>query len=942
MTPEYWQKVDGLLKAALEHDPSERAAFLAEKCAGDEQLHRAAESLLAAQEQAGSFLETPAVPPTVRQRAADFIRDPAAARPVPASSTLRSPEHAKFQRGMSVGRYVVLDMLGAGGMGVVYAAYDPELDRKVAIKLLRPESPEQSHDTDGKARLLREAKAMARLSHPNVIAVHDVGTIGDEVFVAMEYVEGSTLRRWLDEKPRNRREIVGAFAMAGRGLAAAHSAGLVHRDFKPDNVLVGKDGRIRVLDFGLARKGAALPGKTAAPSSSLNKPGALSVLMTKTGTFMGTPAYMSPEQLKRLEVDARSDQFSFCAALYQALYSQLPFGGDDVDSRLSAIERGQTIPVRGSSHVPIWLRDTLLRGLRASPDQRHPSMSALLEALERDPSKVRRRAMAVGSIALLVGVGAWGAYEIRSQRQQVCKGAERSLAGAWDAAQRTAVENAFLSTGKPFAADAVRGVQRIFDDYARRWVSMQTEACEATRIRGEQSEELLDLRAACLSQRMQELKALASLYASADEKLVAKAVDGAQGLSDLEACANIELLKTRVKPPTDPRVRTKVEDVRSRLSTVKAMLESGRYSDALPLAKASAGEAEQLRYAPVTAEALFQLGMAQSLGGDYRATEATLNRAVLLAESGRDDEVAVRAGNRLVWLAAMEAKYEQGELFAQHALALIDRLGGNDKLMANLLNNLGTLQKNQGRYDESLLNYQRALALQERLDDDRMLAAILNNVGIALRRQGKYSEALPYYQRALAIKERALGPAHPDLGSTLINIGVVMRADGKYDQAISYFQKSLEIRERALGPTHPQLSSNLHNIADVLRLQSKYEASISVFERTVRISEKANGPDHPEVAYALTGLGQSYLGAGKVERAIETLERAVVIQEARKGEPSFLGEARFGLARALTTAKREPRRARVLAEKAKEAFIAAGDAYKKEASEVEQWLSANR
>src|SRR5262249_62295197 len=173
-------------------------------------------------------------------------------------------------------------------------------------------------------------------------------------------------------------------------------------------------------------------------------------------------------------------------------------------------------------------------GVRAGPGERDASMSALLEALEQDPSKARRRAMAVGSVALLLSGAAWVAYETRPQRLQICKGAERRLGGVWDDAQRKAVETAFMSTGKPFAADAVRGVQRVFDEYARRWVAMQTEACEATRIRGEQSEELLDLRAGCLSQRMQELKALATLYASADEKLVAKAVDAAHGLSDIE------------------------------------------------------------------------------------------------------------------------------------------------------------------------------------------------------------------------------------------------------------------------------------------------------------------------------------------------------------------------------------------------------------------------
>ena len=852
---------------------------------------------------------------------------------------------AIFKRGDLLGRYMVVDRLGSGGMGVVYAAYDPELDRKLAIKLLRPELP------DGKAaktssRMLREAQALARLSHQNVISVFDIGTLDGQVFIAMEYIEGHTLKEWLSEKPRPWREVLAVFVQAGRGLAAAHAAGLVHRDFKPANVLLASDGRVKVLDFGLARAGQdvdaekSLPDDVLADTALSPRTGALASPLTRTGAFLGTPGYMSPEQLKGLHVDARTDQFSFCAAMYQALYQELPFAGDTVEERVSAIQRGAIAPARSTSHVPQWLRETLLKGLRADPDQRHPSMTALLEILERRVDKMRRRVPAVATVLLLFGAAAWGAVQLKSQRQQICKGEEGRLAGIWDEGRRKAIETAFIGTGKPFAADAVRGVTRLFDDYARRWALMQTEACEATRIRGEQSEELLDLRSGCLSHRLQELKALADIYASADEKVVAKAVEATQGLSDLDACANVELLRAPVKPPADAPTRAKVEELRGRLSTIKAMLESGKYSDALPLAQGAVKEAEELRYDPLTAEALFQAGQAQSLTGDYRDAEATLSNAVLVAESGRHDEVAIRSGARLVWLAATVAKYEQGEAWAKHASALIKRLGGNDKLSATLQNNLGTLYKNQGRYDEALQNHQRALAAAERLDDDRALASILNNIGVLMRRQGKYSEALPYYQRALAIKERTLGASHPDLGSTLINMGVLMRLESKYDEALSYFEKSLNIKERALGSTHPLLVLNLQNIADVLRLQEKYETSISTFERALQLSEKAHGPRHPDVAYVLTGLGQAYLGSGKVQLAIETLQRAITIQESRQGEPSFLGEARFGLARAFA-AKGEPTRARMVAEKAREAFIAAGEGSKKDALDVEHWLATH-
>ncbi len=257
MTPERFQQIDKLLDLALERDPSERGRFLDQACDGDERLRTKLESLLRSHEQARGFL---AEPPS------DLANEILAAR----ERERAADEDSDWPEGASkiLGRYVVTEKLGGGGMGVVYAAHDPELNRKIAIKLmLPPVLSNPASASEGRARLLREAQAMARLSHPNVIAVHDVGTFGEQVFIAMEYVEGTTLGEWLSAKKRSWREIVSTFAQAGRGLAAAHEAGIVHRDFKPDNVLVGNDGRVRVLDFGLARAAQAVEAAGSATSS---------------------------------------------------------------------------------------------------------------------------------------------------------------------------------------------------------------------------------------------------------------------------------------------------------------------------------------------------------------------------------------------------------------------------------------------------------------------------------------------------------------------------------------------------------------------------------------------------------------------------------------------------------------------------------------------------
>jgi tRNA A-37 threonylcarbamoyl transferase component Bud32/tetratricopeptide (TPR) repeat protein len=316
-------------------------------------------------------------------------------------------EGTPLPSGSVVGRYVVLECIGAGSMGVVYTAKDPDLGRKVALKLLRTDPRARPSSLDGRARLLREAQAMARLSHPNVITIYDVSTIDDEVFLAMELVEGGTLAEWL-ETPRSWRDVVGVFRRAGEGLAAAHAAGLIHRDFKPDNVLVGKDGRVRVTDFGLARAAddPALPVATTAA-----QPEQRVASMTRTGTLIGTPAYMAPEQLAGVVADARSDLFSFCVAFYEALYGRRPFAGGVMAELSAAIANGSIASPPARTKVPAWLRRLIVRGLHADPAQRPPNLRALLEAVDGGLSRSRLRVVLIVAAAIVAcaAVAALGA-----------------------------------------------------------------------------------------------------------------------------------------------------------------------------------------------------------------------------------------------------------------------------------------------------------------------------------------------------------------------------------------------------------------------------------------------------------------------------------------------------------------------------------------------------
>ncbi|MGQ0505834.1 MAG: serine/threonine-protein kinase, partial [Myxococcaceae bacterium] len=435
-------------------------------------------------------------------------------------------------RGSTVDRYLILEELGVGGMGVVYAAFDPQLDRKIALKLLRADL---SANAERRIRLLGEAQALARVSNPHVVTVYEAKAIGDQVFVTMELIEGRTLGQWLRAEQRPWREVLDVFLKAGEGLRAAHEGGVVHRDFKPDNVLLGQEGRVFVTDFGLARRFDANVAVDAGLVEGL----------TRSGEALGTPAYMAPEQWAGEETTAASDQFSFCVALHEGLYGERPFAGSRTTQLREAVARGELKPVRKDSHVPAWLRRVLLQGLAVSPSKRHPSMGALLQALRHDPLKVWRKPIAVFTAASLIAIGI--VIGATRSTQPPCQGAEQRLAGIWDAERKQQVTNALRSSSSTAAEGAARGVERALNAYAAQWVTQHQDACEATRVRGDQSEAMLDLRMNCLAHRARDLQALTELFVRRRGEEVELAVQAAYSLPPLKECAETETLAAQVK-----------------------------------------------------------------------------------------------------------------------------------------------------------------------------------------------------------------------------------------------------------------------------------------------------------------------------------------------------------------------------------------------------------
>jgi eukaryotic-like serine/threonine-protein kinase len=820
-------------------------------------------------------------------------------------------------RGTAIGRFVVLGLLGKGGMGEVYAAHDPELDRDVAIKLLRGGAASES--AEGRTRLMREAQAIARVSHPNVVVVYDVGTFGKRVFIAMELVAGHTLRYWMHERSRTWPEVLEVFAAAGRGLAAAHERELVHRDFKPDNVMIASDGQVRVMDFGLvqlavertevasvapmASAETASRGQVTADEEDLlstqaigaskasrrSVGNALSVELTRTGAALGTPAYMSPEQFRNDRTDARTDQFSFCVALYEALYGERPFRGASLQELSESVCDGTVCEPPERTQVPGWIREALLRGLQRDPDGRWPSMKALLAELDRQPAITSRRRFIAAAAEKLEGI--WEAPRGQASVETPAKAAMRA---------------AFLASGKAYAAKAWEGASQILDRYARRWTELYVEACEATHVRGEQSAEVLDLRMACLREGLDDLGALVRMFRRPTPQVVENAVSAASALGNLERCENIELLRAVVRPPQDPSTRQEVEALRSRLAEVRALCRVGRIHEGLAAAAPLERAARELQYGPLLAEVLVAVCRLPEEQGDMESAARISEEALLTAVVCRHEEVAAEAATLLVGHASLGAQTElhTAEVWCRLAEALLRRIGGHDLLWGWLFTNRAGLRAKQGR-------------IVDALEDARL---------------------------SVAAKEKALGPDQTDVGISLSNVSVYLDELGELAAAVEQGGRALEIVERGFGPDHPRTALVRSNYSEYLARSGRWEAASDAAARALASFEREADPEGIFVFIGLTALGTAYLGAGRKDDALPILERANRIGEASAPTVAYRAAARFALGRALWEIGAERERALALVRAARQDYQHSQPtpSTQRELAIVEAWLDERR
>ena len=768
------------------------------------------------------------------------------------------------------GRYRVRGVLGSGGMGIVLDAFDPDLDRAVALKLLHPEVSRGSAGVEAADRLTREARAMAKVSHPNVLTVYEVGWSSDQIFLAMERVEGMTLRAWLGLSTATRaarphrtwREVTSMFVAAGRGLAAAHREGLVHRDFKPDNVLIGKDGRPRVADFGLVT------------TRALEASGA------ESGDITGTPAYMAPEQWNHAELGPATDQFAFCVALWEGLCGERPIRGSTaMELRASACSRER--PPRHRD-IPVWLDSALRRGLAVDPADRWHTLDALLDRLERG---LRRRGRLL-AVAGLAGVGASLATALvlwpMSAERETCPRPEDRMVDLWGSARRTAlVAHAAPRGAAVLAARASDHVERELAS----WAAVHQDACRATRVAGTQSDSLLDARMHCLDAWAAELDdtvALALRVSAPDE--LEHALDALFELAPLARCSDTEALTRMLAVAAPTGMRAEITALETSLRGVEIDRRAERFTGLLDRARTVLVAAQAIGYPPLEVAALDAKSEIELSLDQYADGAETLRTLIQRAAAARDDRAETSAWNRLIYVLG----YHRGEIEAALALepaasAALARAGspielavGHELAVAQVLDQGPRAAEAIERLvaaRTSIANARGHSARLAELDVD-LLAELANAYAVV----GDDAAAVAALREARDGYRELFGPGTLDESMVLTNLGDSLRRQGKYAEALDVLREAARIVEAKTGAS-ARLAVDVIQLSYVLGELDRWPEALQQAERAVEIGRARLGPDDPMLATYLAGHASALQNVGRRDDAIAQFGVAIALYE---------------------------------------------------------------
>jgi len=791
----------------------------------------------------------------------------------------RAADSHALHRGGTIGvggRYVIGELLGSGAMGHVYSAWQPELDRRVAIKVLHDDA------TTGHDRLLREAQAMARLDHPNVVGVHEVGALDDGgVFVVMDLVEGDTLRAWArDRKPA---ELIRVLIEIARGLAAVHATGVIHRDIKPDNIIVGLDGRARLGDFGLARGTATRA--TGRPADDISFEDTAVAIgpregVTAAGTprsigtaIAGTPVYMAAELLRGGAATPASDQFAFGVTAYEIIAGARPFAGTTWSELVRAIESTEPPALRA---VPGWLDTAIRRCFAADPARRFSSMTAVADHLAASSQRRRSGRWIAGALAaatIASGATWYVAGRGRGATGPSCTLGATEIATIWNPATRARVS----TLGPPTLA--------ALDGWATRWATEHDAVCAAA-VAGPPV--TIAARQHCLVRQRTELAALLDRAALPGSRPAA-AVSSTVSEHMLDALATLVPADCRDATPgtadpipADPDRAAAAREVESALPAMRAAIALG---DARPVADSTAQLVERARaseHAPTLAEAL--LVRADALRATARLPDAAraARDAVVAAERGHDDATAARAWLARVALAADRRDLDAADDLIELASAAIDRAGAPPRLAARLIRLRAQVAYNRGRYDRAtaLLADARLRYLELSGEGSLDLAAIESAAGSVARAAGDLDVAETDHRAALAIDRALRGPSHPDVARDLHNLGGVLRLRGKLDAAAATYRQALAIEIATRGELGVEAGLTHNSLGLVAIARGRLGEARSELE-LARTALTAAG--HGDRAFAIHNLGIVAAASGDHLAAVALYDQAAAVFDATTG-----------------------------------------------------------
>jgi eukaryotic-like serine/threonine-protein kinase len=790
------------------------------------------------------------------------------------------------------GRYELHHLIGQGGAGQVFKASDRELGEFVALKALRPEL---ATDRRWRGRLVREVRVARAIRHPNVCRVFELGMDRGRRFITMELATGGTLRDTLTPRhgedaitPSIEDPSIGALWSSRlqdaravcAGLASLHAIGITHRDVTPQNVLRMGDGRLLLSDFGLA------------------------LAERESTTFQGgTMAYLAPEVAAGASADQRADVWQLGLLLHHLVFGRAA----QWDRRGAQLTLRRPAPLNVSAVVD-QLVALCTACLSHDPDARPASavevagrLAAAEAAKPRGPWTrawlrarhiARRREVRIALVALAIAGSAIEAGRVAT-RQRLCQSGAARVGGVWDETQREAVRKAFVRSGRPRAAEAFATVARMIDDHLSRWVAAYTDACEATRIRGEQSDELLDLRMTCLNENLDDSRTLIRVLSESDASMVEHAAEAASTLEKLPRCASVRQLRDLPLPPKEPMARKAAEDLRREIGEAQSLFEVSQLSKSLVIAERVIKEAERIHYAPELADGLCIKGNILSQQGSLGAA-SILEEAVMVAQSCGDDRTSAEAATALVGTAPPPV----AETWLAFAQATIRRLGGDEKLESWLRNNVGLLRGEEGRFDEAV------------------------------------SET----RTAIALKKARLGPQSLDVGLSTVNLSIFLLTDGRPEEALAENDEGVSILERWLPPQSHIVGSALSGRGDILLARGRFQEAREQYDRALAMESDPTTAFDPRLAEPLLGLGQLALAENDLPSAIRRLERALSIFPKGNSPAPDVADAQFALARALDQVRPGSSRSIELAREAHNEYPPF-PGFDKQRRKIDDWLA---